>query len=107
MLGHDVKSRIFLTLIIVVIFLLIVSIHIAEASRRTLNLNSVLEKSLVTHRTVELNGKIFDLYINQDNRSIIVKGEVADWDEKDKVEEHFKLRSPSNYQINYEIEMIF
>jgi hypothetical protein len=98
------RAIIIVGIIVVVIFL--VNIGTTEASRRHLNLDKTMERSMITYRTVEIAGKIFRLYINQDQKSILVKGKVEGWEEKDKVEEHFRMRSPSNFQITYEVDFI-
>ena len=87
--------------------LFIFIIGITEASRRTLNLNHTMQSSMMTHRTVQIAGRIFDLFINHDARMIIVKGEVETWEEKDRIEEHFKMRAPSNYLVKYEINIVY
>ena len=47
-----------------------------EASFRPVNLNKLMEKSLLGFRKVEVNGIVFDVLINQKEKSITVQGEV-------------------------------
>jgi hypothetical protein len=65
-----------------------------------------MEKSFIRNRTVEINGRIFDVLINQAEKFITVRGIVEDWEEKDWVEQYFRLRAPSDYHLNYEITLI-
>jgi hypothetical protein len=100
-------KRVFWIFMIMGIFSFLVNIQISEAYRRRLNLHDALEDSMITHREVEINGKIFDLFVDQAKKSITVRGKVETWEEQDKVQEHFRLRSPSDYGINYKIDMLF
>lgn len=95
-----------ITLIAVILFLLS-SFVTTEASLRPLNLNELMEKSLLRFRKVEVNGIVFDVYINQNEKSITVRGEVESWDEKEMAEKYFRLRTPSDFCLNYEISVLY
>ena len=71
----------------------------AEASRKSMNLDNVVETKIVRTRKVEVGGKLFDVCINQTEKTITVKGYVNDWEEMDRVEGYFKHRAPSDYQV--------
>ena len=62
---------------------------------------------MISKREVEVNGRIFDVFIDQERKTITVQGDVNDWEEKKKVEEYFRLRSPSDYQVNYDFHFLF
>jgi hypothetical protein len=66
-----------------------------------------MEESITRRWTVEINGRIFGVLINQTDKSITVQGIVEDWEEKDRVEQYFKLRAPSDYRIDYEITLVY
>ena len=91
--------------IIFTVMLGIVGINKANASSR-INLNSAMEKGMTRNRKVEIDGKIFDVLINLNEKSITIKGYVNDWDEMDKVEKYFKHRGPSNYQLKCELDFL-
>lgn len=109
MLRLGLKRNFYWTVIIIIGLFVLINIKTAEASGRAFNLHEVevMEKSIVRHRSVEINGKYFDVNINLDKKSIKIWGEVEDWDEKDKVEEYFEQRKPFNCQIGYAIDIIF
>ena len=79
----------------------------AQASRRSFNLNDYMEESFTRRWTVEINGRIFDVLINQTDKSIKVRGIVQDREEKERVEQYFRLRAPSDYSINYDIKLVY
>ena len=65
-----------------------------------------MEESFTRRWTVEINGRIFDVLINQTDKSIIVRGSVQDREEQDQVEQYFRLRAPSDYRIDYDIILV-
>ena len=75
----------------------------AEASRRTIDLDNAMETRMLTSRKVEISGKLFDVFINQAERTITVKGLVEGWDELDRVEDYFRNRGPSDYQLTCDL----
>ena len=102
------RRKIFPVMIMTVILLLsLLNCTNSEATRRSLSLNDFMEESFIQTRTVEINGRIFDVLINRSDKSITVRGIVEDWEEKDRVEQYFRLRAPSDFQINYEITLVY
>ncbi len=106
MLTLGLKRKSCWIIIIITGFLILVNIGTVEASKRALNLHEVMEKSMVRHRSIEINRKYFDVYINLDKKSIKVRGEVEDREEKDEVEKYFKQRNPFDCSVIYEIDII-
>lgn len=106
MLRLGLKRNFYWMVIIIIGLFILINIKTAEASRRAFNLHEVMEKSIVRHRSVEINGKYFDVYINLDKKSIKIWGEAEDWDEKDKVEKYFEQRNPFNCKITYVIDIV-
>ena len=76
----------------------------AEASRRMIDLDETMEMRMLTSRKVEVNGKLFDVFINQAEKTISVKGFVEDWNELDRIEDYFKHRGPSDYQVTCDLD---
>lgn len=76
----------------------------AEASRRMIDLDNAMETRMLSSRKVEISGKLFDVCINQAERTITVRGLVEDWDELDRVEDYFKNRGPSDYQVTCNLD---
>ena len=107
-LNHGLrKNYLSIVILIFVILFFLLSFVTTEASLRSSNLNEVMEKSLLRFRKIEVNGNIFNVYINQSEKSITVRGEVKDWEEKDRVEKYFKLRAPSDFHVNYDIYIVY
>jgi hypothetical protein len=94
-------------IIITVMLFFLLGSETVKAYQRSSNFHESMKNSLVDSRKVEIDGKIFDVYINREEKSITVQGDVEDWEEKDKVEKHFRLRSPSDYQLNFNIAIIY
>ena len=103
MLTQVSKKNIYWLLIITSAFLILANIKTSEASRRYSNLHQKMEQSLVEMRIVELYGKFFYVFINRDEKTIVVKGECDNNKGKEEVVEHFMLRSPTDYQVTFEI----
>ena len=76
----------------------------AEATRRVVNMNRIMENEIMRNRKVEVGGKLFDVCINQAEKTITIKGYVDDWDEMDQVEDYFEHRGPSDYQVRCELD---
>ena len=85
--------------VVAVISMGILGVSNAEATRRARDLDHVVETKILSSRKVEVGGKLFDVCINQAEKTITVKGYVNDWEEMDKVEGYFKHRAPSDYQV--------
>ena len=89
----------FILLQVAVIFLFITHITCIEASRRIIDIDKHFEKSNIMHWTFIINDKRYNVYIDRDAETIIIYGDVETLNEKEKVEEYFKLKSPSNYKV--------
>jgi hypothetical protein len=108
MIKMGLKRKTFIGVMIgVFILFFLLKIGISEATRRSMSLNELMEKSFVRTRKVAINGKLFDIFINNAEESITVRGEVEDWEEKDRVEQYFRLRAPSGYHVNYDIKIVY
>jgi len=79
----------------------------AEASRRVIDLDNSLKNNILTTRQAEISGKLFDICINHAEKSITVKGFVEDWDEYDKIKDHFKYRGPADYQVTCDLYFMY
>ena len=90
--------------VVAVISMSVLGVGNAQAYKRSLNMNFSMEANMISSRRVEVSGKLFDVCINHSSRTITVKGYVEDWDEMDKVENYFKTKSPSNYQLICELD---
>ena len=103
----DTRKNIFFRLaflvLLIVVFLTLKNVIQTEASRRDLNLHSTMQSSHIMQWPLELNQKVFQIYVNRDDQTIIVSGEVDNVEEKMKVEEYMEMKSPSTYQIFSEI----
>lgn len=77
----------------------------AQASKRSLNMNFSMEANMISTRKVEVSGKVFEVCINHSSKTITVKGYVDDWDEMERVENYFKSKSPSNYQLICQLDL--
>ena len=99
MLRQKIKGIICCAIIVLVTVVIFGNV---EASRRVQR-QDIMEKLLIENRKVSLYGKVFDLYIDHNEKSITIYGEVEDWDEEDKVIRYFDLRSPKNYKLVYKI----
>ena len=54
---------------------------------------------------IEVDNKIFKVYVNTYEGKIIIRGQAEDWKQKEKVEKFVNLRAPTNYKIIYEISV--
>ncbi|MGA1842618.1 MAG: hypothetical protein ACMUIU_18540 [bacterium] len=101
------KNYLSVIILIAVILFFLSGFVTTEASLRPLNLNELMEKSLLRFRKVEVNGIVFDVYTNQKEKSITVLGGVESWEEKEIAEKYFRLRAPSDFYLNYEISVLY
>ena len=92
-----------LTLSLVALATIIFLFGTAEASRRVVT----MKEMMVRQRKVEINGKLFDIEVNHTRKSITVRGYVEDWDEMDRVEKYFELKSPSDYRVTCELDFAY
>ncbi|MGA1796521.1 MAG: hypothetical protein ACMUIL_11750 [bacterium] len=83
----------------VVLFLVTAACH-AEVSTEATAMDEKMEEVMRNCRVVEIGGKFFNVYINQHDKIITIKGIIETWDEMDKVERYFKHRGPSDYIVN-------
>ena len=102
MLTKGLKKG-FCFVIILAITLGVLGIGKAEASRRPLK-NEVMKAGMISNRKVEIGGKLFDICVNQTERTITIKGLVEDWDEMDRIENYFKNSGPSDYQVTCQLD---
>ncbi|MGA1864851.1 MAG: hypothetical protein ACMUHX_07280 [bacterium] len=91
---------------IAVIFIFIINITCTEASRRKMDLGQQFEKSNMMHWTAVINDNMYDVYVDRNTETIIIYGDVNTLDDKEKVEEYFKSKSPSNYKIVSELNIV-
>ena len=82
-----------------ILFLVTVACH-AEVSTEAAAMDEKMEEMMRNWRVVEIGGKFFNVYINQNDKIITIKGIIETWDEMDKVEHYFKHRGPSEYTVN-------
>jgi len=82
-----------------ILFLVTATCH-AEVLTEAATMNEKMEEVMRNWRVVEIGGKCFDVYINQNDKIITIKGIIESWDEMDKVEQYFKQRGPSDYIVN-------
>ena len=83
--------------ILFVVMMVLGNVNPAVASRRNV-INPRIE-NIITHRRVTFNDNSFNLYVNKNEKVISIHGEVEDWKEVDKAEEHFKAIVPSEYEL--------
>jgi len=104
MLRNESMLKMLLS-VIVIIFIVsfFLNLRVAEANQSSSSLNDLMKKSLTIARKVEIDGKVFGVSINHVERSITVRGAVEGWKEKEQVEQYFRLRTPSDYHVNYDI----
>lgn len=72
----------------------------AEVSTEAADMDEKMEEVMRNWRIVEIGGRFFNVYINQHDKIITIKGIIETWDEMDKVERYFKHRGPSDYIVN-------
>ena len=104
MLSKGFKNGLGYVMLLIVLFNLL-AVANAEATRRAVNMNRVMESEMTKTRKVEVRGKLFDVCINQAEKTITIKGYVDDFDEMDEVEDYFKHRGPSDYQVRCELDL--
>ena len=97
----------YVAILTVLILFFLLNIVISEALIKTINYNELIKKSLLRFKKVQIDDNVFDVYINQEEKSIIVHGEVEEWEEKLKVEKYFNLKTPSNFNVTYDISVIY
>lgn len=90
---------------IAVTFIFIINITCTEAYRRKIDLGQQFEKSNIMHWTTVINDKMYDVYVDRNTETIIIYGDVKTLDDKEKVEEYFKSKSPSNYKLICELNI--
>lgn len=84
-----------------------------EASSRRLLVNQDrMEEMIANHKKIDLNGNLFDLYINTETKTVTVRGEIVvydkvDWNEVDKVKKFFTMENHRNYEFVYEFKFIY
>ena len=66
------------------------------------NSNEKLESGLLKWN-LEVGNKIFQICVDRKNGTVTIRGEVEDWEQKDRAEHILKLRVPDNFQIINEI----
>lgn len=54
---------------------------------------------------IEVDNKVFKVYVNTYEEQIIVRGQAEDWMQKEKVKKFVNMKAPTNYQIIYEISV--
>ncbi|MGA1796153.1 MAG: hypothetical protein ACMUIL_09860 [bacterium] len=81
--------------------IMFIGIHSApvEASRGKIDLRQEIEKSDLMHWAIVVHEKMFDVYVDRNAETIIVRGEADTQDEKDMVEEYVRSKCPSNYEL--------
>jgi amino acid permease len=91
--------------VIVIIFIVsfFLNLRVANANQRSSSLNDLMKESLSIARKVEIDSKAFGVIINNAERSITVQGSVEGWKEMERVEQYFRLRTPSDYHVTYDI----
>ena len=103
MLTQGTKKNVCRVLIVVALLSVLGNIGTAEGARRIVTMREMM----VRQRKVEINGRLFDVEIDQASKKITVRGYVEDWDEMDRVEKYFELRSPSNYQVTCQLDFAY
>ena len=104
MLSRGFKNGLGYVMLLFILFNLL-AVANAEATRRVVNMNRIMESEMTRTRKVEVRGKLFDVCINQVEKTITIKGYVDDFDEMDEVEDYFKHRGPSDYQVRCELDL--
>ena len=84
----------------------------AEAGRRVIESQNAMEEMVIEHKKIDLNGNLFDVYINQDTETITVRGRIevydrVDWNEVQEIKRHFKTEDPGNYEFVYEFKFTY
>ena len=98
-------QRISMITFILMTFWIFASTSFCEASRRKVTLQNTMEASSILQWPLEVNNKIFQVQVNRDEHTIILKGEVDNMEEKMKVEEYMKMKGPSTYEMISELFM--
>lgn len=102
-MRHGSQGKIFLAVIVIVLTVsFFPNSRIVEATQRSSNLNDLMKRSLTIARRVEIDGKVFGVFINHAEKSVTVRGAVEGCEEKDRVEQYFRLRTPTDYHVNYD-----
>ena len=85
----------------------------AEATnRRVLENQDAMEETVIKHKKINLNGNLFDVYINQDTETITVCGRIevynrVDWNEVQEIKRHFQTEDPGNYEFVYKFKFTY
>jgi len=108
MLTQGLKKAVCLGLIGLIVFIFLGN---AEAFRRVLKSQDIKKEMLVEYRKVAFNGRLFDVYINNSDATITVRGliEVHDevWKEVNEVKEYFQIIKADNYDFIYEFKFVY
>ena len=106
MLTQGLKRNVCWVVIVAMALIVLGNIGTCEAAGRALNINESIKRAVsADKRTVEIEDNILDVYVNRNEKVITVIGTVKDWEEMDKVERHFELRSPADYQVTYKVDI--
>jgi hypothetical protein len=100
-------KKVSLAMIIFATILFLLNFECLEASRKFTSLDKLMEESLIRTQKVRVNGKIFDVFINQSEKSITIQGDVENPEEKNQIEQYFKQQSPGDYEVNYDIAVVY
>ena len=82
-----------------------------EASSRR-KVNNQEGEMVIKHRKINFKGNLFDISINKDTETITIQGEIevhdkVDWNEVEKIKQHFSTRNPGNYEFVYKFKFLY
>ncbi|MGA1825161.1 MAG: hypothetical protein ACMUIP_10920 [bacterium] len=95
------KQLIFYSIIIIT-FIILGNVGAVKAAKQ-----SPGKTTDISHRRVEFNNNIYDVYINYKEKFISVHGKADSWGEIRKVEKHFEVTAPAEYEIAYDISLAY
>lgn len=106
------KKTFYLVSLILLSFSLFGNNFYSEASQPSVYANNQLKKdntekycSHLMKWDIEVEKNSFHICVNRNEKTITVRGEAEDLEQKDKVEQIIELRAPSNFQIINKIDI--
>ena len=92
-------------LLIVILITVIGTVNNVRASQRINHRISENVVQNVVHRQAMFHDKLFDIYVNEDQKFISVHGRVENWKELDEVEVHFNAVTPPEYRVYCDVDI--
>ncbi|MGA1867977.1 MAG: hypothetical protein ACMUJM_05445 [bacterium] len=94
------RNQLIYLIVAIITLIMIGNVGAAEASK-----HPSTKSTDISHRRFIFNNNTYDVYINHIEKFISVHGKANSWEEIKKIEKHFELTAPSDYEIAYDISL--